>query len=65
MTDVVDKANAQAQLILAKQIELSRRQPLIIYPNVSGHCWECNAPVADSRRWCSKECTESAERSGW
>ena len=65
MADIADSANNQAQLILEKQIELSRGRPLDIYPNESGHCWECDAPVIDGRRWCSKECTESAERSGW
>jgi len=67
MADIADKANDQAQLILEKQIELQRgsRQPLDIFQNDSGVCWECDAPVTDGRRWCSKECTESAERSGW
>ena len=36
-----------------------------IKENASGVCWECDAPITDGRRWCSKECTESAERSGW
>jgi RNA polymerase-binding transcription factor DksA len=67
MADIADKANDQAQLILEKQIELQRgsRQTLDIFQNDSGVCWECDAPVTDGRRWCSKECTESAERSGW
>lgn len=67
MADIADKANDQAQLILEKQIELQRGsgQPLDIFQNDSGQCWECDAPVTDGRRWCSKECTESAERSGW
>ena len=65
MPDVADFANDQAQLILDKQIEISRGKPLNIFQNESGQCWECDAPVSDGRRWCSKECTESAERSGW
>ena len=65
MADVADFANNQAQLILDKQIEISRGKPVDIFQNESGQCWECDAPVSDGRRWCSKECTESAERSGW
>ena len=65
MADDIDKANDQAQLILDKQISLQRGEPLDIFQNHSGQCWECDAPVSDGRRWCSKECTESAERSGW
>ena len=64
MADIADKANDQAQLILDKQIALQRGEPLDIYQNTSGVCWECDAPITDKRRWCSKECTESAERSG-
>jgi len=40
-------------------------QPLDIFQNDSGVCWEWDAPITDGRRWCSKECTEMAERSGW
>ena len=65
MADIADKANDQAQLILDKQIEISRGKPVDIFQNESGQCWECDAPITDKRRWCSKECTESAERSGW
>lgn len=65
MADIADKANDQAQLILDKQIALAKGAKLDIFPNESGQCWECDAPVSDGRRWCSKECTESAERSGW
>ena len=65
MADIADKANDQAQLILDKQIALAKGAKLDIFSNESGQCWECDAPVSDGRRWCSKECTESAERSGW
>ena len=65
MSDIIDVANDQAQLILDKQIAIAKGTKLDIFPNESGQCWECEAPVSDGRRWCSKECTESAERSGW
>jgi hypothetical protein len=65
MGDVIDKANEQAQLILEKQIELAKGAKLDIFSNESGQCWECDSPVTDNRRWCSKECAEMAERSGW
>jgi hypothetical protein len=65
MGDIIDTANDQAQLILDKQIEIAKGSKLDIFQNDSGVCWECDAPVTDGRRWCSKECTESAERSGW
>ena len=65
MSDIIDVANDQAQLILDKQIEIIRGKPVDIFQNESGQCWECDAPITDKRRWCSKECTESAERSGW
>ena len=64
MPDVADFANDQAQLILDKQIALAKGAK-DIFQNDSGQCWECDAPITDKRRWCSKECTESAERSGW
>jgi hypothetical protein len=65
MADDIDKANDQAQLILDVQIKLAKGSKLDIFQNDSGQCWECDAPITDKRRWCSKECTESAERSGW
>jgi hypothetical protein len=65
MSDVIDKANDQAQLILEKQIEMAKGVQLDIFSNDSGQCWECDSPVTDNRRWCSKECAEMAERSGW
>ena len=65
MADVADFANDQAQLILDKQIEIAKGAKLDIFPNESGQCWDCDAPVSDGRRWCSKECAENAERTGW
>ena len=65
MGDIIDVANDQAQLILDKQIALAKGAKLEIFPNESGLCWECDAPISDGRRWCSKECCEAAERSGW
>lgn len=65
MSDVIDKANDQAQLILEKQIEMAKGVKLDIFSNDSGQCWECDSPVTDNRRWCSRECCEAAERSGW
>lgn len=65
MADIADKANDQAQLILDKQIEISRGKPVDIFQNESGVCWECDAPVSDGRRWCSVECCKAAERNGW
>ena len=65
MGDIIDFANDQAQLILDKQIALAKGAKLEIFPNESGLCWECDAPISDGRRWCSKECCEAAERSGW
>ena len=65
MADDIDKANDQAQLILDVQIKLAKGVKLDIFSNESGLCWDCDAPVSDKRRWCSKECAEAAERSGW
>ena len=65
MGDIIDFANDQAQLILDKQIALAKGAKLEIFPNESGLCWECDAPISDGRRWCSKECAENAERNGW
>lgn len=65
MADDIDKANDQAQLILDKQIALAKGAKLDIFPNESGLCWECDAPISDGRRWCSKECAEIAEHGGW
>ena len=62
MADIADKANDQAQLILDKQISLQRGEPLDIFQNDSGQCWECDAPVSDGRRWCSIECCRASER---
>jgi predicted amidophosphoribosyltransferase len=65
MPDVADFANDQAQLILDKQIEIAKGAKLDIFSNESGLCWECDAPISDGRRWCSKECAEVAEKNGW
>ena len=54
MSDIIDVANDQAQLILDKQISLQRGEPLDIFQNDSGQCWECDAPITDKRRWCSR-----------
>lgn len=61
MADEIDKANDQAQLILEKQIALVRRNVVNMYQNISGLCWECDTPVDDGRRWCSKECAQRSE----
>ena len=47
MSDVIDKANDQAQLILEKQIEMAKGVQLDIFSNDSGQCWECDSPVTD------------------
>ena len=65
MGDIIDVANEQAQLILDKQIEIAKGVKLEIFPNESGQCWECDAPVTDGRRWCSVECGKAAEKNGW
>ena len=65
MADDIDKANDQAQLILDKQIAIAKGAKLDVFPNESGQCWDCDAPVPDGRRWCSKECAEAAEKNGW
>jgi len=64
MSDVIDKANDQAQLILEKQIELAKGVKLDIFSNDSGQCWSCDSPISDGSRGCSKECCEAAERNG-
>ena len=65
MSDIIDEANNQAQKVLDRQIALSRGEALNVFPNTSGVCWECNAPIHDGRRWCNKECAERAEKDGW
>ena len=60
MADDIDRANAQAQLILDTQIRLNKKD-IDPYPNTSGFCWECEAPVEDGRRWCSTECRDASE----
>ena len=59
MADIADLANDQAQMILDKQIAMKRKD-VDPFQNISGVCWECNAPVDDGRRWCSKECAASS-----
>ena len=65
MADDIDKANDQAQLILDKQITLAKGAKLDIFPNESGQCWDCDAPITDGRRWCSPECCKAAEKNWW
>tara|TARA_B110000503_G_C6780301_1_gene262976 strand:+ start:228 stop:425 length:198 start_codon:yes stop_codon:yes gene_type:complete len=65
MSDIIDKANDQAQMILERQIALSRGNITNVFPNTTGKCWECDRPIHDGRRWCNKECTENAEKGGW
>lgn len=62
MSDVIDSANDQVQLILEKQIAIARGRPLNVFQNESGLCWECDATVSDGRRWCSKECADRSEK---
>jgi hypothetical protein len=62
MADDIDKANDQAQLILDKQLAIARGKPLNVFQNTSGSCWECEAKVDDSRRWCSKECADRSDK---
>lgn len=62
MSDVVDKANDQVDLIREKQIAIARGKSLNIFQNQSGLCWECSTPVDDGRRWCSKECAARSEQ---
>ena len=59
MADIADLANDQAQMILDKQIAMKRKD-VDPFQNVSGVCWECNEPVPDQRRWCSKECRNAS-----
>jgi len=59
MADDIDKANAQAQLILEVQIKLNKKD-INPFQNESGQCWECDTPVADNRRWCSIECRDAS-----
>ena len=61
MSDVIDSANDQVQLILEKQIAIARGKPLNVFQNESGVCWECSTPVTDGRRWCSKDCAGRSE----
>lgn len=61
MADEIDRANDQAQLILDKQIEMAKQNVVNPYQNESGQCWDCDAPVPDGRRWCSKECRDASE----
>jgi len=60
MADDIDRANDQAQMILDKRIELAKQNVVDPYQNISGQCWECNAPVEDGRRWCSTECRDAS-----
>lgn len=61
MADVIDKASDQAQMILDKHISQVRKLANVnIFENVTGLCYECDAPVPDGRRWCSVECRDVA-----
>lgn len=62
MSDLIDDANDQVQLITDKLIAIGRGRPLNIFQNESGLCWECSTPVNDGRRWCSKECAGRSDR---
>lgn len=61
MSDVIDDANDQVELIRARQIVIARGTPLNIFQNESGLCWECARPVPDKRRWCSPECCVASQ----
>lgn len=63
MADDIDKASDQAQMILDKQIQQARKLASVNpFENMSGICYECDAPVPDGRRWCSIECRDVAEK---
>jgi len=57
MSDIIDDANEQAELILALQLRQRRKEGQA----PTGKCLWCDEPVADPRRWCDKECMEDYE----
>lgn len=58
MSDIIDAANDQAELVLS--VELSYRRPN--GPKPTGRCLWCGEDVAPDRRWCDSDCRDQFER---
>lgn len=57
--DIIDQANAQADLALSIALAAASDTTPIAEPN--GHCLNCGERVKKERRWCNAECREDWE----
>lgn len=57
MSDVVDHADKQYQVILDAAIQEIRKDTEVPL-NETGKCLCCDEPVPDLRRWCDAECRD-------
>ena len=60
MSDIVDRANEEADYILANQIKHSKRKVSNNTPK--GVCLYCDEPVNSHKLFCSTDCSSDHER---
>ena len=58
MSDIIDNANDQAEMIL--QMELKRKREA--GPEATGACLACDEVVPEGARWCDGDCRDDYER---
>lgn len=58
MTDIIDQANDQAEMIANAYRAIRRPEG----PRATGRCLFCEESVTDGRRWCDAECRDDWER---
>lgn len=63
MGDIIDEANATADLFLAAALSKQQRGAKVAISGVPGMCLCCGADLPeDDRRWCNSECRDLWEQ---
>ena len=59
MADILDQADTQVEYALKSALSNKKPEPSKIY---TGHCWFCENPVEEPKRWCDAYCRDFWER---
>lgn len=57
--DILDQAAAFEEMDRERALKMRDRGPTIA---ATGECLNCEAPVADGRRWCDADCRDDWQR---
>ena len=58
--DEADKTERVMEIM--NQAHLSNSHRFVPSAVPTGHCWFCEAPVAENRRWCDAACRDDWEK---